>query len=255
LNVLHPRSFVSGVKLEVLNLSRNAISFDSDNQPIWDHLNSLKTLDLSQNNITLNEIPYQWKTVSSEMHFLNLSHNYIGPSLTVADFDFKQTDLNVDLSHNSIRRIIFDEKSAREEVTSDSFGGRPIIIEISFNPIDCNCQAFQLAQLLQRRRPLASSSSSHPKFVLKSEDLTCDTPSELKSLLLRDVDLNDLSCSFPSTQLADECPELCNCSYVPAAPGRVRVGCSGKGLTQFPAFIPVVRGASQVCSYLKIENR
>jgi hypothetical protein len=50
---VHNRSFISNVKLEVLNLSNNLVQFDSDDQPIWDQLTSLKILDLSRNQASL----------------------------------------------------------------------------------------------------------------------------------------------------------------------------------------------------------
>ena len=109
IKTIHSHAFRFNNKLEVLNLSKNNLSFDSDNQPIWDDLTNLKILDLSRNHIKLKEMPYQWKTLARNLHSLNLSDNQIGPELSFQDFDFKQTDLRVNLDDNAIRKITFED--------------------------------------------------------------------------------------------------------------------------------------------------
>ena len=218
---IHPRSFMANPKLEILNLSSNAIHFDSNTQPIWDHLTNLKSLDLSHNNITLKEIPYQWKTLANNLVALNLSHNSIGPSLSDYDFDFKQTDIFVDLSHNALQAIEFEDKTSsiqgpdvQEE--ADNSRWRRALIELSYNPIDCTCQSYRLVQWLQRKRPYTGR---RPKFALRADNLTCVTPEHLNSTPVREIGLETLSCPFPSSLISDSCPQPCTCRYIPATPG------------------------------------
>lgn len=255
---IHNRSFLTNTKLEELNLSNNSIEFNSDSQPIWDHLNNLKILDVSRNQIALQEIPYQWKALLGNLHMLNLSDNRIGPELTSADFDFKQSDLSVDLSKNDVRRIVFDEKikavdDGDADGDSDHVGDngqnhgaktRPVIVSISGNPFECDCQVFELAKVLRWLRPVHSGSGK-PKIILQRDEVRCLAPDKLKDQLIRDVELRELTCDFPSTLIPDRCPSPCQCSFVPGSPAQVVVSCSGNKLNRLPDFIPFIRGASE----------
>lgn len=220
LSILHPRSFIANRKLEILNLSYNSIQFNSSTQPIWEYMTNLASLDLSHNNITLREIPYQWKTLANNLVALNLSYNSIGPSLSDYDFDFKQADIFVDLSHNDLQTIGFEDKwnvpGPNGQEDADNSRWRRALIEMSFNPIDCTCQSYKLVQWLQRKRPYTGR---RPKFILKADNLMCVTPKNMNSTPVGKIDLEKLSCPFPSSIINESCPQPCSCRYVPATPG------------------------------------
>ena len=137
IKTIHSHAFRFNNKLEVLNLSKNNLSFDSDNQPIWDDLTNLKILDLSRNHIKLKEMPYQWKTLARNLHSLNLSDNQIGPELSFQDFDFKQTDLRVNLDDNAIRKITFEDGttiSIMAQTTTTTTSAAPMLTILMATP-------------------------------------------------------------------------------------------------------------------------
>lgn len=53
-------------------------------------------------------LPFSWRTNLPKLETLVLSQNFIGPQLTEVDFDFKQTQISINLSNNSINSIILD---------------------------------------------------------------------------------------------------------------------------------------------------
>ena len=120
-----------------------------------------------------------------------------------------------------------------------------MIISISGNPIDCNCYAYRLALLMRRQRPTRAT-SGRPKFILKGPDLKCNTPEELNETLIRDVEIRDLVCAFPSNLLKNSCPRRCACAYISGSTGKVRVDCSHQNLTEFPDFVPLALDAKEV---------
>ncbi len=76
-------------------------------------LKDLRVLNFKQNKISLDMLPFSWRTNLPKLETLILSQNFIGPQLTEVDFDFKQTQMSIDLSNNNITSIILD--SFREQ--------------------------------------------------------------------------------------------------------------------------------------------
>ena len=94
----------------------------------------------------------------------------------------------LDISHNSIKTIIFDELPLAE-ATEDYYHWKKAAIEMSYNPIECTCEAFTLAQMLQWKLP----SQTRPRFIVRAENLLCQTPTQLQSQLVKRVDLEKVS--------------------------------------------------------------
>lgn len=247
LTSLHQRAFQSNGNLETLDLSKNNISFDVHDQPTWRSLTKLHELNLAENNIKLNEIPYEWRTISLRLTLVNVSGNEIGPQLSIHDLEFQQDEITVDLSKNLIHRIVFDEDNgdnAPPEFRNEaSHTSKPPIVLLGQNPIECNCHTYQLALNLRWKLP----NGQKPKVNFRGQNLLCNSPPELKDFSIRNLTLDVFSCQFPSNELNAQCPDNCKCRYTPAVPAKVWMNCKGQNLVNYPSFLPKVKDASQIC--------
>ena len=100
-------TFSLNQELEVLDLSNNNLTFQP--MPHWNSNKQLKEVDFSNNHINITELPLEWtSTIWLKLEKLNLSRNFIGETLRIEDFNWRQsTGIKVDLSRNRIKRIEF----------------------------------------------------------------------------------------------------------------------------------------------------
>uniref|UniRef100_A0AAG5DWX7 TIR domain-containing protein n=1 Tax=Anopheles atroparvus TaxID=41427 RepID=A0AAG5DWX7_ANOAO len=214
---------------------------------------TLSELLLNHNNISFYErhgdVMYQdgkavwgfqtpFQHLNNVMH-LNLSHNAIVKVFD--DFHSFMASLRVlDLSHNSIRRLEYDQLNfiSNKVELLDLSGNQirdiqmsrvpvpisrlPQKIVLNENPLRCDCDAHAFVNFLQRR------SVTPTPFV--TDRLTCDSPVELHGKGVRDVSPLALVCDHRG----DVCPPECSCQIRPED-RVVIVDCSSRNLTHLPA--------------------
>ena len=121
-----------------------------------------------------------------------------------------QTELEINLQENRIKRVIVKEKN--------STSNHKIRLNIEGNQIDNDC--FK-AKLLQQMK----NASNGIQVEMTDEDA---------------VDAPSLACSFPSDLLPHAaCTLGCRCTYF-AQPGRVHVDCSNSGFLTFQEGLPIM---------------
>ena len=103
---------------------------------------------LSHNNISLVEIPYQWRHNWLKLRNLDLSFNKLGPEINVIQLKFEQKDIIVDFSYNQIEKIKFEPLISNTFYMSKPSSKYKRTINITNNPIICDCESLNLAKML-----------------------------------------------------------------------------------------------------------
>ena len=244
--------------IEELDLSHNQIYFDDVTKPDLSAMKKLKEFIANNNNISISHIPFARSAVHTSLTKIDLSQNKIGPTLDIwpdlkfnlkEPFQDEQTQtLQVDLSKNDIQYFnytsAFEEASELRKYQSNE-AAQDVKIDISDNPIKCDCHNFDLARHLTSDQKL--------RFVTNWFKFT--NPSSIREQIRCPKTSLPFSCTFPSENLYDICPYSCVCSYMPYHifpslddyPGQIIVNCSGHGVETYsnevedhvlPDFIP-----------------
>ena len=223
---LEKNAFSSNRKLEELDLSKNQLRK-------WGHIPSifekLKILNIAQNK--LNEIEDAFRFNMLNVKVLNFSYNNIGEGkygLVPDDLQFLQRSSNlvVDLSYNKIKRLSFENTRLQK---SDTFSNYHL--NLTGNPLICDCHATELKKMFNG----SYSGQFRGMFQLDPKSLYCTD--KQKELAL--VEYEELNCDFPSDFAQLACTDNCSCSFNLAA-RQSRIDCSGRGLTAFPARLPMI---------------
>ena len=189
LTAIHKRALMSNSNLEHLDLSNNDIYFNESTQPNWTSMNRLKHLNLAHNNISVNEIPHQWKHGWLWMKTLNMSYNNVGPNINLLQLKFEQKEITVDFSHNKIEKIEYSKELFNKVDVSPSLSDKRII-NITNNPIVCDCDSLYLAQMKHENL----NSSAQQWFRLTKDPITCSQPKQLQGKNIADVPFEKFSC-------------------------------------------------------------
>ncbi len=238
------KAFSSLVKLEEMNLAENRIYFDNDDQPRWDFLTAIKMLNLSNNNITISTIPGPWTGTLVSLRKLLLSNNRIGPVIDAVDLKFIQNTILVDLSNNDIQALDFTRAKRLH-----AFGPRdpqldvPVVIRLNENPLACDCKAVDFAMFL--RKELKEDFITTWFEVEGANEVTCHSPTELKTHAVTSVPYGHFWCPFPAhSSVRDEiCPQYCVCRYSPFD-AMTSVNCAENGYDTLPYNIPIISGTN-----------
>lgn len=245
--------------LEMLDISDNKLDIDSHLN--WRSLTNLKSLDLSKNSISWSRVPSAWNSILLSLRYINVSHNVIGPKLDVIDLNFHQKRLKVNLSFNNISYIDFSGSkhlhkppAGPEEEDDDDSDGKsksPRII-LSGNPFHCDCNALDFARFLRGdfENEYVQSWFHVIGVDRKGTNMPkCQDPVENAGLLLHTMSLDNLYCTFPSSDMdgLDDipCPDYCVCRVIPSSRTTV-IDCHDKNLTTFPDFLPMVPDSDSV---------
>ena len=234
--------------IEMLDLSKNQIYFDDVTKPDLSAMKNLKEFIANNNNISISHIPFARSAIHTSLTKIDLSQNKIGPTLDVwPDLKFQTTQkLKVYLFKNSIEYFNYtsafeEEKFLRQYQSNEA--AQDVEIDISDNPIKCDCHNFDLARHL----------SSDPKLALESSVTNWFKFTKSSSIREETCAFPPFSCKFPSENLYDKCPDSCLCSYIPYVSldipdysGHIIVNCSGHGIETnsnevdyvLPDFIP-----------------
>ena len=221
---ISPRAFITNVNLQHLDLSNNNIFFNESTQLTWTSLTELQSINLAHNDISLTEIPYSWRHNWLNLKTLNVSHNRIGSELDVLHLKFEQNEITVDLSHNLIRKVKFGTATIwSNNLYQSTFLSENRVINITNNPIICDCDSLHLAEIL---RGNMKSSVQH-WFKFSGDKIICSAPENLKNQDITQVPFQDFVCS------EEKCPKECKCNNIPYI-SEIYLGCDGNGLEKIP---------------------
>ena len=190
------------------------------------------------------------------MSKINLSQNKIGPTINVwpdLKFESEASKLYVDLSKNEIKHISYTTLlEAEESLIVYNFPEllHKIEVDVSENPLECDCQNFDLFRHLdsltsERQFKISFDSLATKWFkftkALKTGKKMCQTTENSVHF----------SCTFPSENLPDHCPKSCVCSYIPFTSlsdynGHIIIDCSRSEKMSLPDFIPSKLGINEI---------
>ena len=207
--------FSYNTKLEWLDLSKNQLTLQP--MPNWSSNIKLKHVDFSSNNIQLRTLPGTWTQTSwLQLESLNLSSNSIGPILDVLNLNLKQESVTLDLSNNKITRVDFQ----RSKFLPASHKRDPTmevpLVNISDNPINCDCNNVDLAKSLHGQ--LDAVAQSWFRFV--GDSIRCKDPQSLNGQLIKNLQWDSFKCRFQ-----EECPTDCLCYFTPIGE-KIDMNCS-----------------------------
>ena len=102
----------------------------------------------------------------------------------------------MDLSYNVIQRISFQKIDLRIDI--------PFHLNISGNPLICDCKAQELKQMLT-----GADNEIFKNIDIQPKDIKCglNNPPVTAGKMLSEVDYHDLNCE------SNECSEDCKCFY------------------------------------------
>lgn len=125
----------------------------------------------------------------------------------------------IDLRENRITSV----NLAQYWVFSEHTKNAPLAhLQLSSNPLTCDCHAFELSQYANQQLPDAI----YETLDIQMNGLFCNGPGELKNRRFNDILSMELTCAF-----TQNCPEKCGCSFRSADKALI-VNCSSRGLTQ-----------------------
>ncbi|XP_044761241.1 protein toll-like [Coccinella septempunctata] len=221
------------------SMSHNEFDFEemksfSSNTPFSSFSSTnLKEVDLSYNNIT--RYPYNLNGIAT-IEKIKLHHNMIGEITLDLLSTMNAKPVTIDLSFNNISLIEFMDLNQRAR----DFDHSRVDIEISNNPIFCDCNAFNLARYVQDKK--------HPfkdYLVLNYNEIECAGPRHLFKQSLEEVSLRELICNIDNNCTSNE---FCNCLYQSSDKTLV-VDCSGRSLRD----VPELRDLSHYPEFNEIE--
>ena len=204
-----PKNIFAPTKsLEELDLSQNKLSFSQVDFTKGSTFPKLRILDLSQNNLTYITDPMMFLMLN--LRTLNLSHNsigdhrpWIGENGSLVNLNFlERNDFVVDLSYNSIQRLLFQNVDI--VYNSNNSRGSPIKLNITNNPLKCDCKTVELKQISDGTMTGVLKNF----FKLEPETLKCsgDNDKQTRHKYLSEVTYRDLNCEVA------ECSDQCRCS-------------------------------------------
>ncbi|XP_017885444.1 protein toll [Ceratina calcarata] len=233
LKIIEDTSFNYLDNLRVAIFSDNQLTFNTSpsffhefgkNSPFHACIN-LEELHLARNNIT--EIFNDWVVITLKLRILDLSHNQI-PQIVAEDLQFLSNNIRVDLRDNLIRQISL---ATAERISRFQMNPRDVIILVDRNPLDCDCEVYNLIRYLEGDMPFASN-----YFHIEIDNLTCESPQWLKNVAVRDLKSKYFKC-----EVEEPCPSDCKCYSEPKYSEFV-VDCSYKNLMNPPNEIKSLEG-------------
>ena len=217
--------FLHNGKLENLTLANNGLTLTLDNADSLidkDAHATLRHLKLQNNEISLNVLPQSW-TYWRVIETVNLSNNSIRGTVDLKDMSFplRSSGVTLDLSNNAITSINF-QKTLKKSFPRCKKDNLAVVI-LENNPIDCDCKAQALAQMIKNGSCVPEINMTVMKNLTAQSSAQCASPSELEGRTLNSVDISRFLCvqSLSST---------CTSSYNPMASSE-RIECNDtKGL-------------------------
>lgn len=134
---------------------------------------------------------------------------------------FLSKSIRVNLTHNNIKFIDLHEA---EYLSQFQDTAHDEIIFVGNNPLHCGCDVYDLLRYLEGK----IHPNVHKSFHITVENLTCQSPEDLKGVYVTDLKSNLLKCSVPT------CPERCVCYFKPEGNTFI-LDCSNKNLIEIPS--------------------
>ncbi|GAB1860996.1 Protein toll [Camponotus japonicus] len=229
------QSFTSLKYLKIAKFSKNHLTLQSTFLEYKDEYGTkspfhqcieLKELYLANNSIS--EIFSDWKFSDLQLRKLDLRYNNIS-FITSEDLQFLSTDIKVDLTYNKIQHIFLHNA---EQIAQPQQGLHDAIILVGNNPLSCDCELYDFLRYIEGRM----HSNVQNYFHIIPENLTCQSPEDLKNVPVTNLKSKSLMCTVNDTNLNTSCPEICDCFVKPE--GNVFIfDCSHKNLTSVPSDI------------------
>ncbi|XP_058444006.1 protein toll-like [Malaya genurostris] len=232
LHVIDLLMFSRTTALEELYMQNNQFSFEecltTDATP-FRYLSSLRILNLQNNNITT--IFHDWNNKTIALRKLDLSYNHIS-ALNYRNLLFSSPEITVNISNNRITKISVDGMDR-----GDPLDGARIKVDVTDNPLNCDCEILSLVQFLQTSEP-------HP-IQFATERLRCWEPEEHSGVKLMSIRSEKLLCQLDEPDSGiHRCPENCSCFIRPVDRGII-VNCTQRGLVEVPSLpVPTKLGFS-----------
>ncbi|KAK9882857.1 hypothetical protein WA026_023553 [Henosepilachna vigintioctopunctata] len=245
--------FKSLFNLKILTLNANRLR--SIDGVLFENLNNIQSLDLSFNQILAIPSTFFAKKVNlidfsinnnqldlvgfSPDHMKNCRNirklNFANNSISQFPYEImevlmtrqtKLKDVRVFLQNNNISEIWY--KGPETSITNF-----PILVyvDISENPIICNCLALNLVPKINTMKDPTTDSKSY--VILHYDKLFCAGPPLLANVPINEVDVNELVCP-----LGKKCSmeKKCDCLYK-SATKTVLIICSKSNLTEIPQLL------------------
>lgn len=135
----------------------------------------------------------------------------------------------MDLTYNKIQHIFLHNA---EQIAQPQQGLHDAIILVGNNPLSCDCELYDFLRYIEGRM----HSNVQNYFHIIPENLTCQSPEDLKNVPVTNLKSKSLMCTVNDTNLNTSCPEICDCFVKPE--GNVFIfDCSHKNLTSVPSDI------------------
>lgn len=157
--------------------------------------------------------------------------------------------VDVDISYNNISQVNFTDIETLKDLRGYSvFAGASIsLVNLSKNPIACDCRAFNLTKcfndmmnsrlkMMVRFFPNEFNSASPPELRGKS-GVKCASPPEQRDKYVEELHPQELTCQL--AQLVEnytDCPSGCSCQFRPWDKS-VIFNCKNSNLTKFPQIL------------------
>ena len=195
------------VGLKELDLSSNKIHFDDDSVPKFEYLNQIETMNLSNNELSIHDIPQSISFSLPKLTSIDFSRNNIGPILNVSDLNFVQSkNLFVNLASNNITHFSYEVPASENKASKKV---PKVTVDISKNPLTCDCRNAELALHLQNQ---LQDHEAIDWFKFKESTIvTCGASNQS----LSEINLETMKCAFPSDFLNVPCSNYCQCEIAP----------------------------------------
>lgn len=125
------------------------------------------------------------------------------------DLQFLSENLFIDLSHNNISHVYL---AGVELWATERSYSRNLIISIEENPIECDCDIYDLLRYLEGRL----HDNVRKAFSLRIGGTKCHEPNELKKTSIMELRSKTFICKAGEiSKFTGSCPDRCGCSVRP----------------------------------------
>ena len=213
------RLFVNLEKLETLSLSYNQLTTIDDS---FRYLGNLQVIDLQFNQLSstenlfdstwnlekiylggneINEFSLSIYSRISNLQIIDLSQNNFQTFCYEIWMNFAN-QLSMNLSYNNI-----SEFKIKDFLQLTKIETRQFLLNINHNPINCDCNALEFIQFVNRQmKPY----DIYNIFDLRVNELKCQTPNHLFDRHVRSLSTSELICNVEK-----DCPDGCQCQQRP----------------------------------------